>query len=314
MATSKGNDTGAKCASVVTSLATGTLIGFVAMTPGLQYGAWLFVFLPVLCGMAAGFAGNWKRRLNKNAGWIIAGWSLLISSIILLLFAWEGIICLLMAGPLLYLGHVGGYFVAVALLDRAFPRAMQVSFLPVVAMATLYQARQITPTEVRMQTTDVEIDATAEEIWPLLFNLDKIEPTGNLMFKLGVAHPIATRSNGQRVGSRRECVLTTGTMPEVITESIPGRRLEFRVIETPPSMVELNPFGPTNPPHLHDNYKVHRGSFTLTELPNGRTRVVGKSEYSYRVQPAVYWNLWTDLLVREIHISVLHEIKRRVEK
>lgn len=314
METSKGNDSGAQCASVVASLSTGTLIGFVAMMPGLQYGAWLFVFLPVLCGMAAGFAGNWHRRLSKNAGWIIAGWSLLISSIILLLFAWEGVICIVMASPLLYFGHVGGYYLSIALLNRAFPRAMQVSFVPVVAMATLYQARQITPTEVRRQTTEVEINATPDEIWPLLLNLDKIEPMGNLMFKLGVAHPIATRSKGPRVGSRRECVLTTGTMPEIITESVPGCRLEFRVIETPPSMVELNPFGASNPQHLHDNYKVHRGSFSLTELPNGRTRVVGQSEYSYRVQPAIYWNLWTDVLVREIHMSVLHEIKRRVEK
>jgi len=113
------------------------------------------------------------------------------------------------------------------------------------------------------------------------------------------------------LGARRSCHLSTGEMPEVITRYEPGRCLEFRVLSTPPTMKELNPFHAVEARHLVGYYECLRGRFTLTRLPDGSTELTGTSWYRHRLAPALYWNLWTDEIVHEVHGRVLGAIQRR---
>lgn len=117
-----------------------------------------------------------------------------------------------------------------------------------------------------------------------------------------------------RTLNRRLCRLSTGDMPEVIEEVRANRYLRFRVLKTPASMRELNPFGEVNSPHLHGYYTSKKGEFRLTPLPGGRTLLEGSSRYECRIYPAIYWNLWTDTIVDRVHLSVMQEIRRRAER
>lgn len=227
----------------------------------------------------------------------------------------EGLVCFVMAFPLVFPLYWAGYFGTRRALDswRDRGRTAMVSLVPLLSLATLAAARDVPVAEVRTQTTTIEIDAPPERIWPYLFRMDAIPPPGSPLFRAGVAHPLRIASSGTEVGSLRRCVLSTGTMPETITVSEPARRMRFRVLETPPAMRELNPFGPVNAAHLRGYFTVGTGEFRLIPLGNGRTRLVGTSTYSLEIYPAAYWTLWSDHIVNGVHLAVMGEMKRRVE-
>jgi hypothetical protein len=76
-------------------------------------------------------------------------------------------------------------------------------------------------------------------------------------------------------------------------------------------MKELNPFHAVEARHLVGYYECLRGRFTLKRLPDGTTELTGTSWYQHRLAPALYWNLWTDEIVHEVHGRVLGAIQRR---
>jgi hypothetical protein len=164
------------------------------------------------------------------------------------------------------------------------------------------------PTSLRRVQTSKLIDAAPEAIWPLLYNLPDLPESRFWMFRSGVAHPTAIRM----AGNTRYCLLTTGPMPERIIRADKNQCLEFEVLATPPTMKEVNPFVHASPKHLTGYFSCVRGRFDLERLPDGRTRVTGTSWYRCRFAPAWYWNLWTDTIVRHVHLEVLDAMAARV--
>jgi hypothetical protein len=233
----------------------------------------------------------------------------------MLIFAKEGVICLVMAAPLGYFEMVLGFHVARRMggIDPGAPTGPQLSMIPVLLLGAAVGLRVTPATAEAEESTTLIIDAPPEKIWPLLFNLSEVPQPKFLPFKAGVAHPIRTESEGQTVGSRRRCVLTTGTMEEVIQISEQNRHLRFVVTKTPVAMTEFNPIRQTKLKHGADYFWVKWGEFVLKPLTDGRTQLTGTSRYSYRVYPASYWKFWTDSMVEQTHLLVMHEIKRRVE-
>ena len=273
-----------------------------------------FLLLPTIGGWCAGMM-SFRFQSIKHAVWTIPIWSLLQVAGLMLIFAKEGVICLVMAAPLGYLEMVLGFHVARRMggIDPGAPTGPQLSMIPVLLVSAAVGLRVTPATAEEEESTMLIIDAPPEKIWPLLFNLSEVPQPEFLAFKAGVAHPIRTESEGDTVGSRRRCVLTTGTMEEFIRISDRNRHLRFEVTKTPDAMTEFNPFRRTNLRHGADYFWVQWGEFVLTPLPDGRTQLTGTSRYSYRLYPASYWRLWTDSMVEQTHLLVMNEIKRRAE-
>ncbi|MBC8066272.1 MAG: hypothetical protein H7Y17_15685 [Chlorobia bacterium] len=103
-------------------------------------------------------------------------------------------------------------------------------------------------------------------------------------------------------------------MRETISELVAGKRLVFKMHNTPPSMKEWNPFGEVHAPHLDGYYESLEGSFDLIPLPGGKTLLRGTSIYQHRYRPVTYWSWWTDKIVGEVQLSVMEEVKRRAER
>lgn len=102
-------------------------------------------------------------------------------------------------------------------------------------------------------------------------------------------------------------------MPEVIIECLPNRKLWFRVLTTPATMTELNPFGDPQPGHLHDYFEADTGGFILVPVGKDSTRLIGTSRVRSRYVPAWYWRNWIELYVHATHNLVFDEIERRAE-
>lgn len=227
-------------------------------------------------------------------------------------FRIEGVICEIMATPVMFPFMFGGAWLGKSIANRTGSGRIGLAIaLPAVFVS--HELDAIIPMETtREMRTTVIVDAPPAKVWPFLHHLD-VSTSDDWLFKAGVAHPVRIRTEAVRVGAFRTCILSTGDMPETITAVEPNERLAFHVLATPDSMKELNPFGEVKAAHLKGYFESLDGSFTLEPLSDGRTKLTGWSRYRHRYRPAIYWSVWTDAIVKKVHVRVLDEIKRRAE-
>ena len=126
-------------------------------------------------------------------------------------------------------------------------------------------------------------------------------------------NPLRAHIEGTGVGAVRHCVFSTGTFVEPITVWEPGRRLAFDVAEQPAPLTEWSPWDDLAPPHLNGFFRTRRGEFLLIPLPDGRTRLEGRTWYEVDIAPAGYWMAFADAFTSRIHGRVLMHIGRLAE-
>src|SRR5262249_5712422 len=81
----------------------------------------------------------------------------------------------------------------------------------------------------------------------------------------------------------------------------------------PPPMVEWNPWGAIDAPHLHGALRSRRGEIRLVPLPGNRTRLEGRTWYALDMAPLAYWQLWSALFTHQTPHRVLAAIKTASE-
>ena len=279
-----------------------------------DYAASFFLGAPLVMGAIAGFVYNRPdpRPLGKTI--LLGVLVMAIAGGFLLLFAFEGLICLAMAVPIVVplalLGAALGKGVADATrtgLGQVVPLALA---LPLVAGAESLVA----PLPEYCVLTTVEVDAPPEAVWRHVVAFADIPPPTEWFFRAGVACPLRARIEGSGVGAVRHCEFTTGDFVEPVTAWDEPRRLAFDVAAQPDPMVELSPWGHVHPPHLRDrSLQSRRGEFLLVDLGGGRTRLEGRTWYTFAMRPQAYWTLWSDFSIHAIHRRVLAHIKRLAE-
>jgi hypothetical protein len=85
--------------------------------------------------------------------------------------------------------------------------------------------------------------------------------------------------------------------------------------EEPALMKEWSPYGDIQVRHLADHdFKPERADFYLAALPGGRRRLDGRTTYENRMWPGMYWRLWTDEIIHQIHGRVFRQEKRLAEE
>ncbi len=244
--------------------------------------------------------------------------ALLVTGFFLLFFALEGIICIIMASPIVViftiLGSLLGYTIW-----KAMPHKQKnvfnsfLLFLLIIpsmsfAEAIIGKEQKLTPV-----TTRIEINAPPEIVWKNVVEFPELAPPDEFIFKTGIAYPIKARIEGKGVGAIRYCEFSTGAFVEPITVWDENKLLQFSVKEQPLPMKETSPYGEIDTPHLHDYFVSRKGQFKLTRLENGNTLLEGTTWYNHRISPEFYWQFWTEEIVHSIHQRVLNHIKEQSE-
>src|SRR5262245_11855522 len=204
------------------------------------YGGSLFLGTPLMMGAAAGYF--YARGVAHGFG--VAIWlgmsTVALGCVAMLLFALEGVVCLIMALPLAVpvgaLGGLLGAAIAEATRRPIHELAAALLILPVWAMSEARLAQA--PTRVVM--TAVEIDAPSNSVWQNVVEFPELPAERPWYFRLGIACPERARIEGQGVGAVRYCEFSTGAFVEPITVWNEPRRLAFDVTEQPPPMFELS--------------------------------------------------------------------------
>ena len=292
----------------------GFLVTAISVLAVSSYGGSLFVGGPFLMGMIAAYLFNRETPRSPVATLLVAESTLLVAGGALVLTAVEGVFCLMMALPIATpLAALGGIMGA-ALASRGHPASP--SFAGLLLLLPLGVAVEVSapPEPIRPVTSSIVVDAPPEAVWPNVIGFSTLPPPRELLFRLGIAHPLRARIDGAGVGAIRHCEFSTGAFVEPITVWDAPRVLAFDVAAQPPSMDEWSPYASLSPPHLADGFTAVRGEFRLTRLENGKTRLDGTTWYRSRLAPVAYWRLWSDALVHAIHHRVLAHVRDLSEK
>ena len=309
-------DRATRSALLAVGLGAGISVAMVSISTLLAgaYGAALFIGCPALMGAVSGYAFNRQADRGLLATVGVSQLTTVAGLSMVLLFALDGIICISMAAPLFaVLGVVGG-LLGRALAEAGAPSARAGLGAPMLAWPLLLFAEPAPgPGLVHQVATTVEVDAPPEAVWQVVIAFPEI-PKDQLpawYFQLGVAWPQRARIEGTGVGAVRHCEFSTGAFIEPVTVWEPGRRLAFDVVENPPTMDELSPWGAVAAPHLAQHIlSSQRGEFRLEPLPGGRTRLTGTTWYTFDMAPTWYWTLWSDAILHAVHRRVLEHVAR----
>ncbi len=286
-----------------------------------SYSAALFVGVPFIHGFIITAALNRQSRRKFSESFRVIFISLLFAGGLLLVFAMEGMICILMASPIWLLFSALGSRVADGLCGRwkiqnSGPTQLySLILLPLIfePVAMLSESGIPAAEPLREVTTVVEIDASPQEVWPHVVQFSELPPPEEWIFRLGVAYPIRATINGSGVGAIRYCQFSTGDFVEPITEWDEPRQLSFDVQYQPRPLKELSPYSDVHAPHLDNFLQSRHGQFRLIALPGGRTRLEGRTWYTLKIMPVLYWGLFSDNFIHSIHIRVLNHIKAETE-
>jgi uncharacterized membrane protein YhaH (DUF805 family) len=295
------------------SLMIGGVMLFVSVYVFSTYGASLFLGTPFLMSAAAAYFFNQPIPRSLAASAMVGLASVFFAGVAMMLFALEGAICILfvipLALPIGLLGGVLGKAIADATRQPNAGLAAAIALLPLLAGGESLVARS----REFMVLTTVEIAAPPADVWRHVVSFPDLPRQRPWYFSLGIACPERAQIIGRGVGATRYCEFTTGTFVEPITAWEQPVRLAFDVTEQPPPMFELTPYPGIEPPHLHHSLRSTRGEFKLVALPEGRTRLEGRTWYRFEMFPQSYMTIWSDMFIHRIHQRVLEHIKQLAE-
>ena len=227
----------------------------------------------------------------------------------------EGIVCLIMAMPILAFGVPVGIAVSMASLRWFQNRhgAFMVVALPLMVLPL--ELRMDWPDYQGLVTTEIIIAAPPETVWANTVEIRDIDPdtlrftaSHNLMF---FPRPLDARLDRRGPGATRYLTWTSGVhFREHITEWDQNRRLGWTFGFDPdsiPARVDS---------HLRPDAeatKLLRGEYVLEPLPDGRTRLVLTTHYQVSLPWNSYGRWWANLLLDDFHSVVLDVVKQRAE-
>jgi hypothetical protein len=241
--------------------------------------------------------------------------SIVVLGCFILVFAVDGLGCLIMALPLTFViaipGSIIGHQLGRWLSDDAAKMAPYIILLVFPVFQGFEYVHPVEP-PMREVTSRVVIDAPIRQVWDEVIAFDRITKAPEGILRWGIAYPIQAKIYGRGVGAVRHCIFSTGPFVEPITVWQPPYLLEFDVTKNPPPMNELSPYGHIDVPHLHDTFVSRHGRFRLWE-ENGKVVLEGTTWYYQKISPDWYWHLFSDVIIHKIHLRVLEQIQTQSE-
>lgn len=287
--------------------AVGALAGLLAacvaglsheLAPLIVYPSLLLV--PFIIGLVAAWV--WKPLDLSIGGTLLHSLS---STLLGLGCAWlfmrEGIVCLLIVSPILYIGTAAG-----ALAGRVWFRAkrdrLNLCLAPLLIFAVAAEPTLRGP-HTGVVTDEIRIAAPPAKVWLHVLAFSEIPDAPDYwLFRAGLPYPTETTNGGNFVGADRACRFSGGAVfKEKVAEFVPEKLLTFDIVESPPD------------PELLGHLDAHRGQFELRDNGDGTTTLIGRTWYSLHVRPAAYFDWWTHDIFRAVHLRVMKHVKRLSE-
>lgn len=305
-----------KPGAVIITLVITFLLGFSSIWGLKSYGWTIFIIIPFFIGLLPPMLAGRDKALTWKESWQLAFIALGAAIAGLLVFAIEGMICIVMASPLEIILTLAGAFVGHRWQAGKIRKPTKWYMLVMVgAMLSLsFDYVQRPPIQLRSVVSRVKIAAPPQQIWDNLIAFSPLPAPSEWYFKTGIAYPTHATIEGRGVGAVRYCNFTTGSFVEPVTLWDEPNLLQFDVASQPIPMNEFNPFWDIHPPHLDGYFQSKKGQFKLIPIDDTHTILEGATWYQVDIYPQKYWEQWCDYIIHRIHLRVLNHIKSEAEK
>jgi hypothetical protein len=285
---------------------SGTAIGLIAFFfltshqhPSM--GAALFLLVPV----AAGFSVVLVARTPDSAAAAAALLSVVCSLVLLVALGKEGVLCALLALPIIGAGlGIGagiGILVRKLFVDRSQNQTKTTGILLLIGPTLIFAGERIerpvlqhSRTEV-VQTT-VEVNEKPEEAWGRILSIDSVQASKPVLMYLGLPIPERCIMQGHGIGAKRTCYFDVGYIEETVTGWNPPYYLGLSIDRT----------------HMPGRYWLAFENAEYRLQANGpRTLLTRTTTISSRLHPAWYWRRFERLGVESEHDYILRDVVLR---
>lgn len=227
-------------------------------------------------------------------------------------------VCVLIASPIGMAMAAGSGGLAYAIRrrrqsDRGTTTNIMVLFLLVSPfVVTPLELRLTPPTAVYQVSTQIQIDASPDEVWAHIIRVPAItaaEQAQSLFHLLGVPQPIEAQLISGEVGGLRYGRFAEGLLfVETITAWEKGQHIAFDI--------EPRHTAETRPPLRQIGgqvYDIHAAAYTIEPLAQGG--VILHLDGTYRLISHFngYGRLWMDVIMRDFQNYVLRTVQQRAE-
>lgn len=274
------------------------------------YGLALFVAAPLTIGIVTGWLVNRDddMQLDRTIRYAIAATA--FGTLAIVMLAFEGLICVVMAAPLgagtAALGAALGRGLARRRRHRE-ARLMSVAILPLMIVLDL----TLPPAATIRSRQGIDIAAPPAAVWNTIVSDASVAPPSPIIVATGIAYPIRSELHGRGVGAERLGHFSTGVARERVTAWVPGRTLAFDVLVRPPIMREFSPYRHVHAPHLADYFATQDTRFDLEPLADGTTRLTISATHVLRIDPLPYWEPLARFAIRLNVGRVLRDIEAK---
>lgn len=294
--------------STVLVVALGVLGVIVLLADG---DAWMTVFfgLPAVSGAAAVLLSPRGEPASMRVG--VGVMAVVLGSAMLVILGIEGVVCTLMASPLVFAMFFVGAAVGRVMrwgidLGREARDHFRVRSVVAVALLLLLPgAKEIelrAGDRVRVEAVEstIRVAAPPDAVWAALEEIDAVHGPKPLLLRIGLPVPLRCEMEGDGVGARRTCFFDRGRIDEVVTVWDPPRRMELEITHwTLPGRHWLG--------YLDASYELREAAPGITEV----TRV---TTISSNLRPSWYWRPLEHVGVRSEHEYLLRHVKRSIEQ
>lgn len=302
-----------KILAIVSTILIVFIVGGLSIYGLGEYGLVVFLFVPFLIGFLPPYIIGRQAPITKSEAYSLSFLTLGLSCLLMLVFAMEGMICIIMASPILALLTLLGAYTSYKITSSKWNNPTNTTFLLALTAIGLMSFDAIKEAVLIPVKTQVVVDAPIEAVWENVVTFNTIAEPTDWLFKTGISYPTDATIKGTGVGAIRYCNFTTGSFVEPITTWNEPTLLQFDVAEQPIPMDEFNPFWNIHPPHLDGYFQSQKGQFALTKISANQTSLEGTTWYKVDITPEWYWKTWSDFILHRIHQRVLNHIKKETE-
>ena len=285
--------------------AVGTCVGlggfFLANAPATRGMGEVMFFLVPFC---AGFAIAMVTR-GRNTAWACSLLAALVSLLFLVAGKLEGLLCAILAFPLLALGLgigvVLGYLFRRFVIERL--RHQMTSMVAVFMLSPMivlagHQLERPSLETGRRETISNSVFLAAQpgKVWTDIQSIDSINATKPLLMHFGLPVPLRCILERKGVGAKRTCYFENGFIEEIIT------------VWDPPYSMQLI-IDRTNMPGRHW-LGFEKADYELHAEGSG-TRLTRTTTITSHLYPVWYWRYFERLGVSSEHSYLLRDLSNR---
>ena len=291
--------------AMVVGAVSGAAIGLAAFffLTSRQYpsmGGVMFLLVPVVAGFSIVLVA---RKPNSTVAAALL--SVLVSLVLLVAMGREGVLCAILAFPIMVAGLAIGAGIGILLRklvgNLSANQTTTTGVLLLTGPALIFAGERIERPNLQLVRTEViqttaRVDDSPENVWGHVLSIDSVEASKPLLMYVGLPIPLRCVTQGHGVGAKRTCYFNVGYIEETVTAWNPPYYLGLSINRT----------------HMPGRHWLgFEGAEYRLQADGQSTLLTRTTTISSHLHPSWYWRRLERLGVESEHNYILQDVVRR---